>query len=246
MDYLEMRHPGSFYKKISPNDPYWDTLHAPKIPDSPLKGKRLFFLGSSVTLGLRSANESVADYLAAQDGVLIVKEAVSGTTLRQENPADLSYLSRLLRSEAYRGRDKFDAVIIQLSTNDAWDEKKLGLPLENENPATTYGAIEALITAVTKRFGCPVFFYSGAHYSEMNGKTYAELVKGMAAIAEKRQIGFLNLYDNQAFNDLAVAHYPYWMSDGIHPFRSGYRAWWTPYFRAYLSQNLCKSSVFSL
>ncbi|MFA6620051.1 MAG: SGNH/GDSL hydrolase family protein [Bacilli bacterium] len=246
MDYFEMRHPGSFYKKIGPNDAYWGTLQAPKIPSSPLKDKRLFFLGSSVTLGLRSVNESVADYLSAQDGAFIVKEAVSGTTLRQENPADLSYLSRLIRSEAYGGQDKFDAVIIQLSTNDAWEEKKLGSPLENENPATTYGAIEALITAIKKRFDCPLFFYSGAHYSEMNGKIYAELVKGMAKIAEKRQVGFINLFDDQVFNDLAVAHYSYWMSDGIHPYRSGYRAWWTPYFRTYLTQNLCKSSVFSL
>jgi lysophospholipase L1-like esterase len=246
MDYEEMRHPGSFYKKVGPNDPFWDCAHAPKIPDSPLEGKRLFFLGSSVTIGLRSANEAVADYLAAQDGAIVVKEAVSGTTLRQENPADLSYLSRLLRSDAYRNGDKFDAVIIQLSTNDAWEEKKLGIPLENENPATTYGAIEALITTVAKRFGCPLFFYSGSRYSDLNGKAYAQLVQGMKAIAEKRQIGFINLHDDSSFNDLGQAHYSYWMSDGIHPFRAGYQAWWTPYFRAYLSQYLCKSGVFSL
>jgi lysophospholipase L1-like esterase len=246
MDFPEMKHPGSFYKKVAPNDPFWDLSHAPKIVASPLAGKRLFFLGSSVTLGLRSFNEGVADYLAIQDGAIVVKEAVSGTTLRQENLGDLSYLSRLLRSESYRGSASFDAVIVQLSTNDAWDEKKFGQPLENENPATTFGAIEAIITAIEKRWGCPLYFYSGAHYTTMNGASYQKLVSGMELIAKKRQIGFLNLFDNQAFNDLGVAHYPYWMSDGIHPYRAGYRAWWTPYFRAYLSQNLCKSNLFSL
>jgi len=245
MDYPEMKHPGSFYKKVAPNDPYWDLSHALKIPASPLHGKRLVFLGSSVTLGLRSNNEAVADYLAEQDGALVVKEAVSGTTLRQENPGDLSYLSRLLRSESYRGHASFDAVIVQLSTNDAWDEKSFGQPLENENPATTFGAIEAIITACEKRWGCPVYFYSGARYETLNGASYQKLVTGMKEIAAKRGIGFLNLFEDESFNDLGFAHYPYWMSDGIHPYRSGYRAWWTPYFRAYLSQNLCKSNLFS-
>ena len=37
-------------------------------PDSPLQGKKLFFLGSSVTYGSAALEKSMADYLAAVDG----------------------------------------------------------------------------------------------------------------------------------------------------------------------------------
>jgi lysophospholipase L1-like esterase len=242
----EMKKDDAFLRMHESNDSFWSVAASPLIPDSPLKGKRILFLGSSVTLGLRSLNEAVGDYLAKQDGIILFKEAVSGTTLRQENPQDLSYLSRLLRSEIFRSGEKLDAVIVQLSTNDAWDVKKMGLPLENENPQTSFGAIEAIITQIQKRWGCPLYFYTSAYYENMNGNGYQKMVEGLKLIAQKRGIGVIDLFSDASFNALANAHYTYWMSDSIHPFRAGYRAWWTPYIREYLYQNLCKSGVFSL
>jgi Lysophospholipase L1 and related esterases len=244
--YPEMAYDDSFYRTHEPNDPFWSVAESPLLPATSLKGKRILFLGSSVTLGLRSHNEAVGDYLAKQDGILLVKEAISGTTLRQEKPDDLSYLSRLLRSDAYQKRLPLDAIIIQLSTNDAWDPKKLGTPLKNENPETTFGAIEALIRAVKSHWDCPLFFYTSAYYDLLNGPAYAVMVKGLKEIAEKRGTGIIDLFSDASFNELGQARHAYWMSDAIHPFRAGYRAWWTPFIRQYLLQYLCKSDVFSL
>lgn len=48
-----------------------------------LKDKKILFLGSSVTLGYCSRNISFVDYLGYQNDIQIIKEAVSGTTLKR-------------------------------------------------------------------------------------------------------------------------------------------------------------------
>ena len=88
---------------------------------SPLTGKRILFLGSSVTYGAASGGESFADQIAARNGCLITKEAVSGTTLADDS-AD-SYIARLRRISR---EQTFDLAVCQLSTNDATQQKPLG------------------------------------------------------------------------------------------------------------------------
>ncbi|MCR4594932.1 MAG: SGNH/GDSL hydrolase family protein, partial [Clostridiales bacterium] len=44
--------------------------------ESPLKGKTIIFLGSSVTKGFASNGESFVDFMVKQDGIKAVKEAV--------------------------------------------------------------------------------------------------------------------------------------------------------------------------
>ena len=50
-------------------------------PESSLSGKRIGFLGSSITYGFAANGVSFVDYLQARDGVVTTKSAVSGTTL---------------------------------------------------------------------------------------------------------------------------------------------------------------------
>ena len=63
------------------------------LPNSPLKGKTVIFLGSSVTFGSASKGESFVEFLAKRDGIKPIKEAVSGTTLVDNGPS--SYISRM-------------------------------------------------------------------------------------------------------------------------------------------------------
>lgn len=51
------------------------------VENSPLAGKQIIFLGSSVTYGASSKGVSFADYIGVRNDCEIVKEAVSGTTL---------------------------------------------------------------------------------------------------------------------------------------------------------------------
>ena len=94
--------------------------------DSPLNGKTIIFLGSSVTAGYGSLGVSFADFLEKTDGITAIKEAVSGTTL-----VDCYRNSYVHRIQAIDKNIKPDAVVCQLSTNDATKNMPLGVVEEN-------------------------------------------------------------------------------------------------------------------
>lgn len=73
--------------------PQYDPANVEALADSPLKGKKIIFLGSSVTFGSNSNEASFVEYLAARDGIVYVKEAVSGTTLVDNG--ETSYIARM-------------------------------------------------------------------------------------------------------------------------------------------------------
>lgn len=58
----------------------YDLANLPATAPSVLTGKRILFLGSSVTHGAASQGQSFVDLFTALDGVQATKEAISGTT----------------------------------------------------------------------------------------------------------------------------------------------------------------------
>lgn len=243
MEYDEVSLEGIDTATLGGNDTYWSAKYSPVRSCSPLQGKTFYWLGSSVTLGFASGNESMADYLAARNRCTSVKEAVSGTTLRSTSSTDNSYVSRLKNSKVFSSTTAIDGFILQLSTNDAnnFTTALLGelTPKETKDPSsfnvkTTCGAIEFIISYVRSTWNCPIFIYSGAYYSSGNGANYAKLVALLPAISQKWGVGLIDLYSDKAFNALGAPHYSYFMSDPIHPRKAGYRAWWTPKFEEIL------------
>ena len=71
-----------------------------KVKSSPLAGKNIVFLGSSVTKGFAAYGKSFVDMIAARTGATCVKEAVSGTTLVDDNAK--SYVTRLKALDPFR------------------------------------------------------------------------------------------------------------------------------------------------
>lgn len=67
-------------KKMPGNAEKYSLENIEPLENSPLRGKRICYLGSSVTLGLYSMDVSFADYISYRNGCEYVKEAVSGTT----------------------------------------------------------------------------------------------------------------------------------------------------------------------
>lgn len=119
------------------------------IENSPIKDKTVIFLGSSVTYGYGSMGVSFADFLEKFDGIVAIKEAVSGTTL--VDVKDNSYVSRMKTIDK---NIKADAFVCQLSTNDATKEMPLGeisesYDINDFDTQTIAGAIEYII-AYTK------------------------------------------------------------------------------------------------
>lgn len=214
-------------------DPY-TVANTPALDNSPLKGKTIIFLGSSVTYGSASGGESFADYMVKRDGITAVKEAVSGTTLVDETVwGKQSYIARMKTIDTTIDAD---ALVCQLSTNDATMKKPLGTVSDSFDMAdfdtqTVAGAIEYVIAYSKETWDCPVIFYTGTKY---DSEHYGQMVDLLLQIQKKWDIGVIDLWNNEEMNAVSAEDYKLYMVNGIHPSKAGYRDWWTPVFEAYL------------
>ena len=187
--------------------------------------KTIIFLGSSVTYGAASGGVSFADVICKNNGYDMIKEAVSGTTLVNEGPD--SYIARLKKIDA----GHVDLFICQLSTNDATQKKPLGHvgaspDAQSYDTKTVAGAIEYIISYAKEKWHCPVLFYTNPRYGS---KEYADMVALLKEIAAGYDIGIINLWDDDAFNETGRQNYARFMADPIHPTLEGYTEWFAPY-----------------
>ena len=221
-------------EQISPenhpgNAKIYAAAHADRREKTPLTGKKIFFLGSSITYGACAMGESFAEDLAARDGIIAVKEAVSGTTLT-DDAAD-SYISRMKTMDR---SDHPDLFVCQLSTNDAWQEKPLGEMTDASEffmdqfiTGEITGAMEYIIAYARAVWHCPVVFYTNPVYAS---ELYEKMVVRLHELAAKWQIGVISMWDDRAFGAISEEKRRLYMYDEIHPTRAGYLEWWTPYF----------------
>lgn len=208
--------------------------------DSPLRGKRMIFLGSSVTYGSSALGVAFPEYLQALDGIEMVKEAVPGTTLVTDGDTEgTSYIPRMKTIDPGFAADCF---VCQLSTNDATQGKALGevsdsFAMEDFDTDTVAGAIEYIIAYARETWNCPVVFYTGTQY---DSEAYGEMVKLLLEIQAKWDIGVIDMWNDEVLNSIPAADYKLYMANGIHPTQAGYLLWWTPYMEAYLTEYLSK------
>ena len=194
-----------------------------------LNGRRIVFLGSSVTYGEASGGVSFVEELAGRFGCVAVKEAVSGTTLADDD--DSSYLARLRRLKV---DGPVDLLLCQLSTNDARLEKPLGRPGDSD-PHTVAGAIAQIAALARARWNCPVAFYTSPRY---DSEAYGQMVALLDELAPTLDVGVIDLWNDEAFNRLTDAHRERWMQDAVHPTLAGYREGWTPHMERKIREYL--------
>lgn len=202
------------------------------LEKSPLAGKHLCFLGSSVTEGSASLGVSFADYIVKRNRCTCVKEAQRGTTLVDEN--DSSYIRRMLKNIG--PGERFDIFVCQLSTNDAARNKPMGRIAEGKSreefdTSTVTGALEYIIQYAQETWKCPVVFYTGTRF---DSRQYEEMISVLYQLQEKWGIGIIDLWHNETMNAVSAEDYAFYMADPIHPTQAGYREWWTPVMEAYL------------
>lgn len=205
------------------------------VSDSPIKGKTIIFLGSSVTAGYGSLGASFADFLEKTDGIIAIKEAVSGTTL-----VDVKKNSYVSRMKTVDKDISADAFVCQLSTNDATKEMPLGELSESydKNDFDTQsiaGAIEYIIAYAKETWNCPVIFYTQAKY---DSEHYAKMVDMLLKIQKKWDITVIDLWNNEEINSITDEQRKIYLVDHIHPTRAGYKEWWLPEFQKCLYEIL--------
>ncbi|WP_203624354.1 SGNH/GDSL hydrolase family protein [Lacticaseibacillus sp. 866-1] len=204
-------------------------------PASPLYGKYIVFLGSSITYGAGAFGKSFVDDLEASDGLIADKLAITGTTLAGPEPS--SYVSRL---QNFHPKAAPDAFVCQLSTNDGRAGKPVGTITEagatEFDTTTTIGAIEAIIARVKQDWDCPILFYTCVRKPESD---YENLIAVLYQLQTKYGFAVLDLKHNQALAS-ATSQLPFAMLDDAHPTQQGYLKLWTPIFRAQLSELLMR------
>lgn len=193
--------------------------------DSPIEGKTVLFLGSSVTYGSASGGVSFADYIGKRDGCTVIKSAVSGTTLVESGIN--SYVSRLKKLDA----EKVDLFVCQLSTNDASQKKELGKIIESKNlndfdTKTIAGAIEYIICYSKEKWNCSVIFYTSPRY---DSERYQSMVDILKAAQEKWGISVIDMWNDAELNAALNKNTALYMADKIHPTKAGYLEIWTPF-----------------
>ena len=200
------------------------------LDDSPLEGQTIIFLGSSVTYGYASNGESFVDFLEKRDGITAVKEAVSGTTLvDEESDGKASYVSRMKTIDT---DIEADAFVCQLSTNDASQGKELGGISDSYDPEdfdvlTITGAIEYIIAYARQTWDCEVIFYTCPQFASDD---YQAMVDRLFELQEKWDFDIIDLWNDEEFNDVSALEHRFYMVDSYHPTAAGYREWWLPEF----------------
>ena len=194
--------------------------------------KKIIFLGSSVTYGSAAGGVSFADIICEKNGYEMVKEAVSGTTLTDDE--EQSYVSRLKTIDV----DRADLFVCQLSTNDAALNKPLGKIGESKDKAsfdvnTVAGAIEYIIAYASEKWGCPIAFYTGTKF---DSEVYAQMVSLLKKIAVKWNISIINLWDDLSVNAISPEDYTKYMCDPVHPYLTGYKEWWGPFIEKHIRE----------
>lgn len=219
------------------NDKKYDIENVEEIADSPIRGKKIIFLGSSVTVGSASEEVSFVEYLEKRNGIKVVaKEAVSGTTLADVDEG--SYVYRMLHEINVNA--EADLLLCQLSTNDAARQLPLGeisdsMSIEAFDTKTITGAMEYIIAYARKTWNCKVAFYTGSWFAD---DRYESMVERLLELQKKWNIGVIDLWNNKEFNDIDEVTRAEYMDDVVHPYKAGYLKWWTPYMEEYLYEYL--------
>ena len=201
-------------------------------PSDSLSGKNIIWLGSSVTYGYGGDGYSMADAIEERHAnTRCYKYAINGTTL--VNETDSSYVARMKKD--INVNTKADLFIVQLSTNDASQNKPLGtltdsFDINSFDDKTVIGAIETIIAYVKANWDCPIYFYTGTQY---DSAAYQNMVLALQQVASKWDIGIIDLWNND-MNMIDKAIYKSYMKDPIHPNKKGYVEWWTPEFEKVL------------
>jgi lysophospholipase L1-like esterase len=215
------------------------------LADSPLKGRTLYFLGSSVTIGYGSRGMAFPHYIAKRDQCNAVIEAITGTTLMDKN--ENSYVRRMEFGSKFDKNADVDLFICQLSTNDTaggtvnmlnlGEITGPGADLSAYDKTTITGAMEYIIAYVQKTWNCPVLFYS---CSKRNDSRYGMMVDRLNELKQVWNIEVLDLWNDASFNDITKAQKKLWLKDETHPTKAGYMEWWTPVFEEFLYSAIAK------
>lgn len=162
-----------------------DTRYINSIePLSEAINKKILFLGSSVTRGSASLGISFADMLQKKYKFDMIKDAIDGSTLVDKG--ENSYISRLKK---YKKNDNIDLLVVQLSTNDSYQN----FPIYSDNGSDSIeSAVLYIINYAKNTLECPVVFFTSP--PPLNNIKYQEMVILLNTLAAKNKVHVIDFF----------------------------------------------------
>ena len=202
-----------------------------------LNGKKIIFLGDSITEGVGAGKDGRYPTLIERDcDAVCYNHGISGTRIaRQQKPADPP--SRMDLDFNLRAQDMepdADVVIVFGGTNDyGHGDAPMGTPADR-TPDTFYGAMHSLVNTLLTRYPtAKLLFLTPLHRADetrtvtRDGESFTvtlkEYVDVMREVLEFYGIPVLDLYANGGMNPQIPAMRETYVPDGLHPNAAGHR-----------------------
>lgn len=201
-----------------------------------LKGKKINFLGDSITFGHGTSEESkcFVSLIAERDGAICRNYGISGTRIaRQITPYDPSFDQDFCLRYSEMDDDA-DIIVVFGGTNDfGHGDAPLGR-FEDRTPYTFYGALHTLYQGLmTKYPASQIVILTPLHRTnEFNPhgdgnmitksvvlKEYVDIIREMA---EYYSLPVLDLYAASGMQPVVAKHLELYMPDGLHPNDAGH------------------------
>lgn len=202
-----------------------------------LEGKKLVFLGDSITegYGLSNIEQRYADLIASDEKAICFNHGISGTrlayqTVPSEKPShDLCFIDRVEELEA-----DADLVIVFGGTNDYGHGDAAFGVFEDRDPYTFYGAVHTLVQKLLAKYDkSKIAFLLPLHRGtetqtivkggKMTEVTLAQYVQALREVLDSYGISYLNLFEEGKTEEQIAEGLQQYMSDGLHPNEKGHR-----------------------
>lgn len=202
-----------------------------------LQGKRIAFLGDSITEGYGASGEDKTYWylLGEMTGAEVFGYGIGGTTIaRRQRPLETPSVNRYFGSRIEEMIPDADVVVIFGGTNDfGGSDPTLGR-MTDRTEDTFYGAYHCLIQKLMARYpDGKIVIATPLHrttedddfYNEQDGRRDGTLLRYVQAIREVAQyygLTVADLYRNCPMQPRMPGHQQRYMPDGLHPNDAGH------------------------
>lgn len=202
-----------------------------------LKGKKINFLGDSITYGAKTSGEEkrFSNLIAQRYGAICNNYGIGGTRIaRQKTPSAKSYADRDFCSRVDEMDDDADIIIVFGGTNDFGNgDAPLG-EMSDRTPYTFYGALHTLYTKLTEKYpGKQIVILTPLHRWNENNKrgeggktedvgTLKDYVEAIRDVAEYYSFPVLDLYAVSGIQPAVRIMRERFMPDDLHPNDAGH------------------------
>ena len=194
-----------------------------------LRGKKILFLGDSITQGIGATPDNkYTDVFARNTGAQIYNYGISGTRIaRQINPDPNSGVdAKDFNVRAITMNEEADAIVVFGGTNDYGHGDAPFGNFTDRSVFTFYGALHTLILTLIERYPTArIIFMTPLHRSAEYAYTQSvsrkeplsEYARAIREVCEYYSVPVLDLYKNSGITPAVQKAKALYIPDGLHP-----------------------------